>query len=116
MSELIERLLHIADQATNMNVEAACRAACLALAEKDKRIATLENLTTECKGFDCCPLASKLNEADKRIATLEKAAEKYKDIAEFWINKVDTRHMCEQDYKNWLVLGHKAIHAVGGVG
>lgn len=39
------------------------------------RIAELENLLVECRGFDCCPLASKLNAADDRIAELEKVAE-----------------------------------------
>ena len=34
--------------------------------------AKLEIATTECKGYDCCPLANRLNEADDKVAELEK--------------------------------------------
>lgn len=30
------------------------------------------------------------------------------DALAFWINSADTRSMSEQEYKTWLVLGHKS--------
>jgi len=35
------------------------------------RIKELETFTTECSGFNCCPLAPELNAARERIALLE---------------------------------------------
>ena len=47
-------------------------------AELMARIEALEKqneiLQTECRGYDCCPLAPRLNRADDRVEALEKAA------------------------------------------
>ena len=52
-----------------------------------------------------CPYCS-IFELEQQLAELRETLKVAKDLAEFWINRTDTRGMGETDYEIWLAIGH----------
>lgn len=48
----------------------------------------------------------RLRHAEERCAALVEALTKMVELAEFWINREDTRDISEERYAIWLALGH----------
>jgi hypothetical protein len=53
-------------------------------------------------------LRTDLAEARRDLDALREALTKTIDLAEFWINREDTRKMSSEEYRIWLALGHRS--------
>ena len=49
-----------------------------------------------------------LKSQEARIKALEDALRGMKELAEFWINREDTRDISKERYEVWLALGHRS--------
>ncbi len=56
----------------------------------------------------CDALRAELAEARRGAEALRIVLAKMIDLAEFWINREDTRNKSDEEYRIWLALGHRS--------
>lgn len=62
----------------------------------------------ECPICKSSAVKDKLGEQEAELVRMREALKKSIDLAEFWINREDTRDYSEGAYRTWLALGHQS--------